>query len=118
MRNISAALTKEQMRNRTKFVTRRDGWKNLKVGELLQVCEKCQGIKKGEQMVKICVIRVTGVRREKLIRILQYPNYGFNECKLEGFPDWNPIRFLQFFCETHKGCTPQKVLTRIEFEYV
>jgi len=55
MRNISASLTKEQIRKSVelvragkapvKDVTRRLGWLNLKAGDRLQVCEKCQGLK-------------------------------------------------------------------------
>jgi len=48
--------------------------------------------------------------------------YGVDECFREGFGDhptlYFPIRFVDFFCGSHKGCTPETVVTRIEFEYV
>ena len=53
MRNMSFSLTTEQIRNRTKDVTRRLGWKNLKPGEHFRAVEKCQGLKKGEHIVKL-----------------------------------------------------------------
>lgn len=52
MRNISFALTTEQIRNQTKTVTRRVGWANLKPGTLLQPIEKGQGLKKGDRARK------------------------------------------------------------------
>jgi len=42
-RNMSFTLTAKQILDRTKTVTRRRGWKHLKVGELFWACEKCQG---------------------------------------------------------------------------
>lgn len=69
MRNMSFALTAEQIRNRTKTVTRRLRWFRLKPGALLQPVLKSQGLKKGEHVEKICGhIRVVGVRREPLWR--------------------------------------------------
>jgi hypothetical protein len=48
-------------------------------------------------------------------------DYGIAECKREGFGEhpvycW-PTEFVNFFCSTHPGCTPDSVVTRIEFEY-
>lgn len=48
-------------------------------------------------------------------------DYGFEECALEGFGQhpvyrW-PSAFVAMFCATHKGCTPETVVTRIEFDY-
>ena len=132
MRNISASLTKEQIRKSVelvragkapvKDVTRRLGWLNLKAGDRLQVCEKCQGLKPGESLVRICVIEVVSVRRERLDRMITDVAYGFKECKREGFGEdarlmW-PTEFVEFFCATHKGCTPETVITRIEFKYI
>lgn len=59
MRNISFQLTTEAIRNRTKTVTRRLNWLNLKPGDLLQGCEKCMGRRHGEPLVKLAVIRPT-----------------------------------------------------------
>ena len=118
MRNISFFMTTAQVRDRSKDVTRRMGWKNLKVGELLQACVKCQGLGKGGKMEKICVIRVKSVRRERLDEMTSNTGWGAVECAREGFPNMTPAQFVDFFCEGHKGCKPHSVVTRIEFEYV
>lgn len=44
---MSFALTTDQVRRRTKTVTRRMGWRRLKPGTLLQPIVKGQGIPKG-----------------------------------------------------------------------
>ena len=58
MRNISFMLTTEQIINRTKTVTRRNGWKNLKKGDLLCGARKCMGLRPGEKMERLSTIRV------------------------------------------------------------
>lgn len=122
MRNMSFSLTTDQVRAQTKDVTRRLGWKFLKVGDLIQPVKKCMGLKPGEKIEKIGPpIRVTGLRREPLDMLTSDVDYGFVECAREGFPaphlcQW-PSEFVSMFCGTHKGCTPSKVVTRIEFEY-
>lgn len=122
MRNISFMLTQEQIRNRTKTVTRRLGWRHLKVGDLLRGVEKGMGLKAGEKIVTLCTIRVTNVRQEPLDRLTADPEYGFEECRKEGFGDhpslrW-PSEFVNFFCRSHKGCLPSSDVTRIEFEFL
>lgn len=121
-RNISFAMTTEQVRNRTKTVTRRMGWENLKVGEILTAVVKCQGLKKGEKVEPIASIRVTDVRRQFLDRLTSDLEYGFAETTKEGFPEGHPMHwpseFVAFFCRSHKGCMPDSFVTRIEFEYV
>lgn len=122
MRNMSFALTKPQMQRQTKFVTRRLGWEFLKVGDLLQPIEKGMGLKPGEKIVQVCgPIRVTHKRRERLDLLTHDLDYGFVECAMEGFPaphpyQW-PSEFVRMFCATHKGCTPERVITRIAFEF-
>lgn len=111
MRNISFQLTKDQILNRTKMVTRRLGWKNLKPGTRLQAVEKGMGLKKGETVKKLAVIDVVTVRREPLNVITD------SDCADEGFPHFGPLDFVQMFCE-HMGCTPETMITRIEFKYV
>lgn len=121
MRNMSFMLTKEQILARTKTVTRRLGWKNLKAGHILQPVEKGMGLRKGERVVKLGgPIVVTKVRREMLNRIMisTIPLYGQNEMVLEGFPGMEPDDFVSMFCKTHRGSCPTSTVTRIEFEYV
>jgi hypothetical protein len=119
MRNISFALTTDQIRAGTKTVTRRMGWRNLTPGTLLQPVKKGMGLKPGEKIERLRgPVRVYSVRFEPLSRMTEFPIYGHLECVNEGFPDFSPQRFVEMFCESHKGCTPDSVVTRIEFEYV
>lgn len=118
MNNISCSLTEPQVRARTKDVTRRLGGKKLKVGQRLQFCRKCMGRKPGEPLVKIAVVEVVSVRRERLSCMTASLNYGFAECRREGFPEMTPRQFVAFFCASHKGCKPSTIITRIEFKYV
>jgi len=116
MRNISFALTTAQIRNRTKRVTRRIGWQNLKVGDHLQACVKCQGLKPGEHPIKLAEILVVNVRREPLARMFDEP-YGTSEAKLEGFPHLTGEGFARMFAEEMQ-CFFGADVTRIEFEYL
>jgi len=122
MRRISFALTTDQVMAGTKTVTRRLGWMSLQPGELLLPVKKCMGIKKGEkQSVLRDPIRIVSVRREPLNRMQADLDYGFEECAKEGFgnhPAYRfPSEFVSFFCATHRGCTPETEITRIEFSY-
>lgn len=116
--NISFSLTTPQILARTKTVTRRLGWKNLKPGTILNACEKCQGLKRGEKVKVLCRIRVTEVRRELLDALVWDESYGKSEASLEGFPLMNGIAFSEFFVSSHKGCTLESAVTRIQFEYL
>jgi hypothetical protein len=49
--------------------------------------------------------------------MLDDPAYGTIECVLEGFPDLTPSEFVRMFCESHKGCTRESVVNRIEFMF-
>ncbi|HEX2101954.1 MAG TPA: hypothetical protein VHF69_14875 [Candidatus Synoicihabitans sp.] len=118
MRLISFSLTTPQIRARTKDVTRRMGWDYLKVGERLVACEKVMGRKNGQPIVRLCIIEVVSVRKEPLYTMVANPSYGAVECRREGFPHYSPSEFVDFFCASHKGCTPDKSITRIEFKYV
>lgn len=116
MRNISFSLTTQQFRDRTKTVTRRNGWRNLSTGDDLMACVKCMGLKKGEKVEGLGAIRVTSVRREPLRRMLDDVEYGHVECHREGFPDMTPREFVDFYCQANR-CTPDEEVTRIEFAY-
>jgi hypothetical protein len=119
MDNISFALTTSQIRDGSKGVTRRVGWEKLvgKSGILLQGIVKGMGLKKGEHVEKLRVIRLVSARREPLRRMTDDLEYGWREVALEGFPDMHPVAFVEWFCKGHH-CTPERVITRIEFEYV
>lgn len=53
MRNMSFMLTTAQIRDRSKTVTRRLGWWNLRVGDVVMACEKCQGLGKGGKIITL-----------------------------------------------------------------
>lgn len=122
MRNISFALTADQIINQEKTVTRRLGWRQLKPGDRLQPVKKCMGLRKGEKVQLLCdPITVVSARREPINAMLLDLDYGFAECKKEGFgwhPDYKwPCCFVDFFLATHKGATVETEVTRIEFSY-
>lgn len=120
---MSFALTTDQIRAGTKIVTRRMGWRTLKPGTLIQPVKKGMGLKPGEKIERLRgPIRVTGVVFERLGRMADDIEYGLEECRREGFGEhpvycW-PSEFIRMFCGTHKGCTADSIVTRIEFEYV
>jgi len=117
---MSFALTTEQIRNRTKTVTQRVGWKTARPGDVVQPVVKGQGIPKGCTVEKIGgPIRFVDVWRGPLDRMLgRYEEFAASdEAKLEGFPHLTSEEFVAMFCE-HNGCAPDTEITRIEFEYV
>ena len=110
-RLMAVALTVSQVRYRSKTVTRRDGWLMLKPGDPLTLCEKVRGRKPGEILVRITDVTVVSVRREPLNAITAV------DVAAEGFPQMTVAGFLSFFCETHKGCEPGTIVTRIQWAY-
>lgn len=115
MRNMSFSHTYEQMRDRSKTVTRRIGWLDAKVGQEVMAIKKGQGLKKGERVVPIGIIRFTNVRRERLDDLMLPGDYGVQEMIKEGFPGLDPQDFiLRYFTEWQD---PSDLITRIEFEH-
>ncbi len=108
---MSFALTTGQMRARTKTVTRRKGWANLKPGTLVQAVEKSQGLKKGEKVQRLGVIRIVDVRRESLLAMTD------DDAAREGFPDFTATEFCHVYC-AHNGGNLDQIVTRIEFEHM
>ena len=121
MRNASFIYTEQQVLDETKTVTRRLNWLWAKVGMLLQACRKCQGRRNGEPLVKLKVIKIVDVRRERLDALLDPMHYlpedAQAECRMEGFPNLSPQQFIDMFCK-HMKCKPNKVITRVKFHYV
>jgi hypothetical protein len=115
MRLMAFSLTTDQIRGRTKTVTRRLGWSDLRPGELLQAVEKSMGLKKGERVRRLAVLRARHVWREPLRAAT---GAAIDEARLEGFPHLTTEEFIAFFCRSHRGCTWDTVVTRIEFGYV
>ena len=113
MRNMSFALTTQQILDQTKTVTRRKGWRFLKPGDLLQPVHKTQGLRKGEKITRLVPpIRVVGTSEERLASI--YNHVG--DVAKEGFLGWTCEQFIKFVCEKCKMHRDGTV-TRIEFEY-
>lgn len=112
MRHMSFFLTTPQILARSKTVTRRIGWAFLKPGDLIQAVEKGQGLRKGEKVRKLAVLRVVSVRTEALIQMAD------DDLAREGFPGMTRSQFFEMFCRSHNGCNYGTRLQRIEFEYV
>ena len=115
-RNMSFMMTTEQIKNRTKTVTRRIGWEFLKSGDILNAVKKCQGLKKGEKIEKLGTIRIISIKREPLDCIT------YTDVIKEGFENHpavygSPTCFVDFFC-SHNNCIPKTEITRIEFEHI
>ncbi len=114
MRLMSFALTTDQVRNRTKTVTRRMGWKTAKPGDVVQPIVKGQGLKKGEHPETIGrPIRFVRVDRVPL----NGPTLTFDDVAREGFPGQGPSDFVDLF-RGHNGGQREQPVTRIEFEYL
>ncbi len=112
MRNMSFALTTDQIRLQTKTVTRRVGWTFLRPGDLVQPIVRGQGLKKGEQVEKIGgPIRV--VRADRVV----LGDISLTDVHREGFPHFTQREFIRMFKQAN-GCRRSAAVTRIEFEYV
>lgn len=111
MRLLSCSLTRSQIRNRSKDVTRRLGWEFLKPGELLCICEKVMGRRKGEPLVRMAIVVVISVRREPLNEITR------SDVVREGFCNMTCGQFITMFCD-NMSCEPNDMVTRIEFQYI
>ena len=111
MRNMSFAMTTEQARDKSKTVTRRQGWWTARPGQLIQQVVKGMGLRKGQKVEKIHVIRLLSLRAEPVNVIT------VDDVIKEGFPGWTPEQFIDFYCAAHK-ITADEDCNRIEFEYV
>ena len=110
-RNMSFALTTKQFKERTKTVTRRFGWWFLKPGDIVQGVEKSMGLKKGEKIKKLGLIRVIDTKQEPLYFITP------DDVKKEGFPHWTSQQFIKMMID-HYNVEPSVIVNRIEFEYL
>ncbi len=110
-RNMSFSLTTPQFKARTKTVTRRCGWWFLKPGDVVCGVEKGRGLKKGETVKRLGMIRVVFARPEQLSAI------DAADVAREGFPDRTPAQFVAMFCK-HNQVEPSHMVNRIEFEYL
>jgi hypothetical protein len=110
---MSFMLTTRQISRRQKTVTRRDAgtWKSLKKGDQIRACAKCQGLRPGEQISQLAVIRIVDVRVERLDQITD------EDVLREGFPGMTSEEFMRMYCHA-MSCQPTHLVRRIEFEYV
>jgi hypothetical protein len=108
---MSYSMTTEQYRNRTKTVTRRQGWDFLQPGEVFMGIEKGMGLKKGEKVVKLGPARVVAIERRLIWDIDQA------DCIAEGFPHLTPAEFVAMYCK-HNRVTPGDTCNRIVFEHL
>lgn len=112
-RSMSFFLTTAQIRDESKSVTRRLGWSNLKPGQLFWAVEKAQGLKKGEKLKRLKLLRC--LKNDAVA--LDGPTLTIADVAREGFPDLSPVEFVAMFCKS-MACKPETVVQRIEFEYV
>lgn len=110
MRNMAFSLTEQQARDRLKDITRRQAWWKLKVGTLVQQIVKGMGLKKGEKVERIHVIKILDVRAEPVEAITK------SDVRREGFPDWSRRTFIDFYCHAHR-IKPTDICNRIVFQY-
>jgi hypothetical protein len=109
---MSVAFTEQAVRDRTKTVTRRQGWAFLKAGDRLTLCRKVMGRKPGEPLVRIAHVEVMSVGRERLRQITA------DEVALEGFPGMSPEEFIRRFFVVAQGMSRDDFVTRIEWRYL
>lgn len=105
-------MTTKQMYAREKTHTIRDGWWDLKPGDVLMAVEKCQGLKKGEKIVPICPIRIVKTRRSNLYHVSKAL------CVREGFPNLSPVGFAEMLMQHSPKIRLTTPLNFIRFEYV
>ena len=111
MRNMSFILTKQQIIDETKTVTRRCGWWFLERLELVCAVEKGMGLKKGEKIKRLKTIVILSTFPQSLKLITP------KEVEREGFPGKSPEWFIDMFCSSHKKCFPETIVNRIHFKY-
>jgi hypothetical protein len=108
-RLMSVAYTTPQVVARIKTQTRRVGWRMLEAGDELTLCPKVMG-RKGAPLERIVTVEVTEVRREPLAVI------SAEDVAREGFPDWTPADFIDFFVATFRVPSSTE-LTVISWRY-
>jgi hypothetical protein len=110
MRNMGFRTNTEAILNRTKTVTRRLGWDFLQPGDILQACERCLGLKRGEPIRRLIKIKILSIHSQPLNQISQ------DDVVKEGYPDWTPDDYVRHFCKVFK-VKPDTPINRIEFAY-
>lgn len=109
-----------QVRNHSKTVTRRLGWKFLTLADMLYACEKSMGLRKGEKKIIYETLQPICLRWEPLNRMIVNPEYGRQECIKEGFPHLSPKEFVDMVLKMHRAekLTPESLIHRIEYKFI
>lgn len=102
-RNMSFALTTEQVLKRTKTVTRRIGWKHLKPGDLFWAVKKAMGLKPGEKVERLALCRCVKNYSERLSSMWEA------DVAREGFPGMSQKEFVAMFCKHMRVQPSQEV---------
>ena len=102
------------MYNKTKTQTSRIGWEFLKLGDVNMACEKCQGLKKGEKIIKIGPIKVI---KNEPIKVHPY-YYSEQNVIAEGFPGMRPVDFIYNILIGKCKCELSQPINRITFEHL
>ena len=110
-RNMSFALTKNQMRKKEKTVTRRNGWWFLRAGDVVNAVEKSMGLRKGEKIKRIGQIKIISTRAEPL------NSMSDEDVVKEGFPELTKEQFIEMYTKHNKSLDIDPV-NRIEFEHL
>lgn len=113
-RRMSFALTIDQILARTKTVTRRTGWRELRAGDELLAVDRARGVPHSAQRV-LARLRVLSVERARLFEMLERDAWKDDAAK-EGFPELTAESFVQMFCRAF-SCDETIEVARIEFEY-
>lgn len=127
-RLMSVALTEAAVLEQRKTVTRRSGWSFLRPGDQLELCRKVMGRRRGEPLIRLCIVEVVDVRQERLSAITagDVVREGFTAAELAPYADdpAEPLTdedlaaaFCRFFVEHIGGGIHQQV-TRIEWRYL
>ena len=132
---MSVSYTEDAVRARQKTVTRRLGWRFLKVGDRITLCRKVMGRKPGEPLERICDVEIVDVRREPLFAIDdddvareavplvdEHGNERFDEVWIADGKPWSTAQpaswaWVAWFAR-EMGCFPETEVTRIEWRYL
>lgn len=123
---MSVSHTEQAVIARRKTVTRRLGWRFLKVGDTLTLCRKVMG-RQGAPLVRLAEVEVIDVRRERVWDITDddIAREGVDPGKFDEVWDevWTdtgqptPEAWVAWFCETMR-VQPDELITRIEWRYL
>ena len=111
MRNMSFSMTTDQMRRKAKTVTRRMVWKNLEIEDRVRAVVKARGLRKGETVEPIGVIKIESLWWEPLRDITDA------DVVREGYHNEGRDWFIEKFCKAMK-CTPLTMVHRIGFAHL